>query len=54
LNHLEKIYERLILRREWSMMGDSLPSNLPHVFHPQLGTDKATTTIFAAFLTNPF
>jgi hypothetical protein len=27
LNNLEKIYEKLILKRVWSMMGDSLPSN---------------------------
>ena len=27
LNHLSKIYEKLILDRVWAMMGDSLPSN---------------------------
>jgi hypothetical protein len=34
LNHLGKIYEKLILKRVWSMMGDSLPSNYQHGFHP--------------------
>ncbi len=47
LNHLGKIYEKLILKRVWSMMGDSLPSNHQHGFNTQHGTDTATTTIFA-------
>jgi hypothetical protein len=47
LNHLRKIYEKLILKRVWSMMGDSLSSIHQHGFGPQHGTDTATTTIFA-------
>jgi hypothetical protein len=38
---LENFYEKLILKRVWSMMGDSLPSNNQH------GTYTATTTLFA-------
>jgi hypothetical protein len=47
LNHLRKIVEKLILKRVWLMMGDSLPSDHQHSFYPQHGTDIATTTIFA-------
>jgi hypothetical protein len=47
LNHLGKIYEKLILKRVWSMMDDSFPSNHQHGFCPQHGTDTATTRIFA-------
>ena len=47
LNHLGKIYEKLILKRVWAMMGDSLPSNHQHGFRPQHSTETATTSIFA-------
>ena len=47
LNHLGKIYEKLILKRVWAMMGDSLPSAHQHGFHPQHGTETATASIFA-------
>jgi hypothetical protein len=46
LKHLGKIYEKLSLKRVWSTMGYSLPSNHQHGFCPQHGTDTATTTIF--------
>ncbi len=52
LNHLGKIYEKLILKRAWSMMGDSLPSSHQHGFDPQHGTDTATTTILSTGLLN--
>ena len=47
LNHLGKIYEKLILKKVWAMMGDSLPSNHQHGFRPQHSTETATTSIFA-------
>ena len=47
LNQFGKIYEKLILKRVWSMMGDSLPSSHQHGFRPNHSTETATTSIFA-------
>ena len=47
LNNLGKVYEKLILKRVWALMGDSLPSSHQHGFRPQHSTETATTSIFA-------
>ena len=47
LNLLGKVYEKLILKRVWALMGDSLPSSHQHGFRPNHSTETATTTIFS-------
>jgi hypothetical protein len=46
LNHLRKIYEKLMVKNVWPMMGDFPPSNHLHGFCPQHGKVIAKTTIF--------
>ena len=38
--------EKLILKRVWAMMGDSVPSKHQHGFRPKHNTETATTPIF--------
>ena len=51
LNHFGKIYEKLILKRVWTMMGDSLPSNHQHGFRPKHSTEQPQHP-FLKLLTN--
>ena len=47
LNNLGKVYGKVILKKVWALMGNSLPSSHQDGFRPQHSTEAAPTSIFA-------